>query len=150
VLSLVCSLKTHYVYTGDAEVMQAAGETAWSVRHAIGILAGTTLAVAVMSELLVRAIEPAAERLGLTQVFVGVIRVVFSRPLDLILTPFEVTAVTIAVLAVASAASNGESNGLEGVMLLGVNLSLADPGHGVLLPAGLAGLERGLTTYPCQ
>jgi Ca2+:H+ antiporter len=58
--------------------MQAGGETAWSVRHAIGILAGTTLAVAMMSELLVRAIEPAAERLGLTQVFVGVIRVALA------------------------------------------------------------------------
>ncbi len=77
VLSLVFSLRTHHhLFAGEEG--EAAVETAreqWSRSRAIGVLAGTTAAVAVMSELLVGAIEPAAQRLGLTQVFVGVILV---------------------------------------------------------------------------
>jgi len=50
---------------------------------------------------------------------------VFGQPLDLIFTPFEVASVTIAVLAVGYVSSDGESNWMEGVMLLGVYLILA-------------------------
>jgi len=129
--------------------------------------------VALMSEMLVGALEPAAQQLGLTQVFVGVILValvgnaaehstavmvamknkmhfaygiavgsslqivllvapvlvfasyLFGTPLDLIFTPFEVAAVTISVLVVGFAAMDGESNWMEGVMLVGVYLMLA-------------------------
>jgi Ca2+:H+ antiporter len=41
----------------------------------ISALTIATVLIAVMSEMLVGAIEPAAERLGLTQVFIGVILV---------------------------------------------------------------------------
>jgi Ca2+:H+ antiporter len=126
-----------------------------------------------MSEMLVGALEPAAQQLGLTQVFVGVILValvgnaaehstavmvavknkmdlafgipvgsslqiallvapvlvfasyLFGTPLDLSFTPFEVTAVTISVLIVGFVAMDGESNWMEGVMLVGVYLMLA-------------------------
>ncbi len=174
VLNLVFSLKTHqHLFSGDSDVMHEAGEKAWSRSHSIWVLTGVTIAVAVMSELLVGAIEPAAERLGLTQVFVGVILValvgnaaehstavlvamknkmdlalgiavgsslqialfvapllvfasyLFGRPMDLIFTPFEVASVTIAVLAVGYVSADGESNWMEGVMLLGVYLILA-------------------------
>lgn len=173
-LSLVFSLKTHHhLFVGEGDVMHEAGEPPWSLRKAVGVLTIVTIAVAVMSEVLVGAIEPAAQRLGLTQVFVGVILValvgnaaehstavlvamknkmdlalgiavgsslqialfvapvlvfasyLFGRPLDLIFTPFEVAAVTIAVLAVGYVSSDGESNWMEGVMLLGVYLILA-------------------------
>jgi len=174
ILNLVFSLKTHHhLFSGDANVMHEAGEKTWSRRRSIWVLAGVTIAVAVMSEVLVGAIEPAAKQLGLTQVFVGVILValvgnaaehstavlvamknkmdlalgiavgsslqialfvapvlvfasyLFGEPLDLIFTPFEVASVTIAVLAVGYVSSDGESNWMEGVMLLGVYLILA-------------------------
>jgi len=49
----------------------------------------------------------------------------FGMPLDLIFTPFEVAAVTISVLSVGFVAMDGESNWMEGVMLVGVYLMLA-------------------------
>jgi len=49
----------------------------------------------------------------------------FGAPLDLIFTPFEVAAVTISVLIVGFVAMDGESNWMEGVMLVGVYLMLA-------------------------
>ena len=49
----------------------------------------------------------------------------FGRPLDLIFTPFEVSAVTISVLSVGLVAMDGESNWMEGVMLVGVYVMLA-------------------------
>jgi len=174
ILNLVFSLKTHHhLFSGDADVMHEAGEKSWSRQRSIWVLAGVTIAVAVMSEVLVGAIEPAAKQLGLTQVFVGVILValvgnaaehstavlvamknkmdlalgiavgsslqialfvapvlvfasyLFGQPLDLIFTPFEVASVAIAVLAVGYVSSDGESNWMEGVMLLGVYLILA-------------------------
>lgn len=174
ILNLIFSLKTHHhLFSGKSDVMHEAGEKTWSRKHSIWVLTGVTIAVAVMSEILVGAIEPAAKQLGLTQVFVGVILValvgnaaehstavlvamknkmdlalgiavgsslqialfvapvlvfasyLFGRPMDLIFTPFEVASVTIAVLAVGYVSSDGESNWMEGVMLLGVYLILA-------------------------
>ena len=49
----------------------------------------------------------------------------FGAPLDLIFTPFEVAAVAMSVLVVGFAAVDGESNWMEGVMLVGVYLMLA-------------------------
>jgi len=132
-----------------------------------------TCLVALMSEMLIGALEPAGQQLGLTQVFIGVILVAlvgnaaehstavlmavknkmdlafgiavgsslqiallvapllvfasyfFEVPLDLIFTPFEVVAVTVSVLTVGFVAMDGESNWMEGVMLMGVYLILA-------------------------
>jgi Ca2+:H+ antiporter len=49
----------------------------------------------------------------------------FGDPLDLIFTPFEVAAVTISVLIFGFVSMDGESNWMEGVMLVGVYLMLA-------------------------
>ena len=74
-MSLVFSLRTHrHVYHGEHE-MSASGERLWSRGRAIAVLTVSTILVAAMSELLVGALEHAAETLGLTQVFVGVILV---------------------------------------------------------------------------
>ena len=137
------------------------------------MLTVVTCLVALMSEMLVGAMESASHQLELTQVFVGVILValvgnvaehstavmvalknkmglaygiavessmqiallvapllvfasyLFGTPLDLIFTPFEVAAVTISVLIVGFVAMDGESNWMEGVMLVGVYLMLA-------------------------
>ncbi len=75
VMSLVFSLKTHrHFYKGEEDV-SASGEKLWSRGRAIAVLSVATILVAVMSELLVGALEHAATTLGLTQVFVGVILV---------------------------------------------------------------------------
>ncbi len=78
-LSLVFTLKTHLQLiqkgpgTGAVEEHEESGEAPWSKRKAIAVLAGVTLLIAVMSEILVGAIEPASASLGLTPIFAGVI-----------------------------------------------------------------------------
>jgi Ca2+:H+ antiporter len=76
ILSLMFSLKTHkHVYRGEPHAAEDLGEKPWSRTTAIIVLTGVTLLVAVMSEILVAALEPAAHRLGMTQLFVGLILV---------------------------------------------------------------------------
>jgi Ca2+:H+ antiporter len=76
VLSLVFSLMTHrHLYVGEAAENHGHHGGAWSTGKASGVLTAVTVGIAIMSELLVGAIEPVAERVGLTQVFVGVILV---------------------------------------------------------------------------
>ena len=174
VASLLFTLKTHrHLYAGEAHSAADLGEQPWTRGVSITVLTVVTCLVALMSEMLVGALEPAAHQLGLTQVFVGVILValvgnaaehstavmvavknkmdlaygiavgsslqiallvapvlvfasyLFGTPLDLIFTPFEVAAVTISVLSVGLVAMDGESNWMEGVMLVGVYLMLA-------------------------
>lgn len=77
-LSLLFSLKTHaHLYVGghadDAD--EAMGTTHWSKGSALTVLLTATVFVGVMSEFLVGAVEHTAEKLGLTEVFVGVILV---------------------------------------------------------------------------
>jgi Ca2+:H+ antiporter len=75
VLNLVFSLKTHHhLFSGEISPSHG-GERPWSRQRAIAVLLIATIAVAVMSELLVGAVQPTAVQLGLTQVFVGVILV---------------------------------------------------------------------------
>jgi Ca2+:H+ antiporter len=172
-LSLIFSLKTHrHIFAGAHLVKSEAGAPpVW--RALITLLVATAL-IAVMSELLVGAIEEASRALGFTRVFVGVIVVavvgnaaehstavlmaiknqmdlamnigigsglqialfvapllVFASyaigpgPMDLLFTPFEVLAVLIAVVVLHMVALDGETNWLEGVLLLAVYLVLA-------------------------
>lgn len=85
-LSLVFSLRTHpYLYEGDAargghEASGPPGDgpdagAAMSVRASLSLLLASAAAVGVMSEMLVGAIEAAAEQFGMSEVFVGVILV---------------------------------------------------------------------------
>ena len=76
VMSLVFSLRTHrHVYQGDDQGTSHDGQKIWKPGRAIGVLAVSTVLVAVMSELLVGALDHAATTLGLTEIFVGVILV---------------------------------------------------------------------------
>lgn len=82
VLSLLFSLGTHpHLYRGEAareghgEDERATGEAPMSVGASLGLLLASAVAVGVMSEMLVGAIEPAAEQFGMSEVFVGVILV---------------------------------------------------------------------------
>jgi Ca2+:H+ antiporter len=78
-LSLVFTLKTHrlLIQKGPDEAVEesheALNEAPWSQRKAITVLAGVTIVIAVMSEILVGAIEPASASIGLTPIFAGVI-----------------------------------------------------------------------------
>jgi Ca2+:H+ antiporter len=76
VLSLIFSLRTHkHLYVGEADAETAAHAPGGSVGRAIGLLVLATVGVAVMSELLVGAVEETAETFGMNEVFVGVILV---------------------------------------------------------------------------
>ena len=76
VMSLVFSLRTHrHVYQGEEHGTSHDGEKIWSSGRAISVLAVSTVLIAVMSELLVGALDHAASTLGLTQIFVGVMLV---------------------------------------------------------------------------
>jgi Ca2+:H+ antiporter len=76
VLSLIFSLKTHrHLYLGENSNTLEDDDRPWSKRAAMIVLALATIATGVMSEVLVGALEPAAESLGMTRMFVGVILV---------------------------------------------------------------------------
>ena len=76
VLSLYFSLRTHkHLYVGDAGEHAAALAPTTSTGRSIGLLLAATAGVAVMSELLVGAVEETAEIFGMNEVFVGVILV---------------------------------------------------------------------------
>jgi len=73
-LYLVYSLITHSALFKGSHAEAAAeehGET-WSTGRAMAILAGATVLIAWMSEILVGSIRPAAESLGLSGAFVGI------------------------------------------------------------------------------
>ena len=70
--ALVFSLKTHRDLFNPAGQEDEHGEP-WSVRKAVGALALAGVAVGLMSEILVGSISEAAESIGLSQFFVGVI-----------------------------------------------------------------------------
>jgi Ca2+:H+ antiporter len=82
--SLVFTLATHKAVVGKAGVQaekKEAGapiaevetiEVRWSRNKALAILAAVTIGLAIMSEVLTKALEPAAEGLGLTALFAGV------------------------------------------------------------------------------
>lgn len=72
-LDLVFSLGTHRaLFAGEEHASEPAHGPAWSVRRSALVLAGATVGVAWMSEILVGALEPATQQLGLNHVFVGV------------------------------------------------------------------------------
>jgi Ca2+:H+ antiporter len=173
VLSLIFQF-THPKDTlgGHGEPAGHAGP-AWTARVAILVLVGAAALLAVLSEILVGAIEPFIATFGLSAFFVGVviiptignlaehlvavqlaakdkmefamavtfgsslqvalfvapvlvlIGVVIGQPMNLVFTPLEVTAVAAAVGISALIALDGESNWLEGALLMLVYAILA-------------------------
>jgi Ca2+:H+ antiporter len=162
--SLFFSLRTHAeLYLGGPEEQQG---PRLKQSRAVAILLASTVGIAAASELLVRAVEPAARALGLTDVFIGVVlvaiignaaehssAVVFAmknkvelslniaigssvqmalfvapvlvfagaltgHPMDLVFTTFEVVAVIASVTTMTVVSMDGESNWMEGLLLL--------------------------------
>lgn len=76
-LWLVFMLLTHKELFGGQPAQEngdtQGDKTAWPVTTSIGILVISTIVVAIISEFLVSSVEPTTQRLGLTEVFVGVI-----------------------------------------------------------------------------
>jgi Ca2+:H+ antiporter len=69
-LSLLFSLKTHaHLYASETEE----GGAAWSMRRSLIVLVLSTVAVAVVAEFLVGALEEAIAGFGLTRTFVGLV-----------------------------------------------------------------------------
>jgi Ca2+:H+ antiporter len=142
----------------------------WSVRYASGILVGATIGTAVLSEILVGAVEPVVHTLGLTEFFLGIIIIplvgniaehlvavqvaiknkmelslavslgsslqialfvapalvfislLFGKTLLLVFNPLELISLFGASVIAALIALDGESNWLEGAMLLAIYL----------------------------
>jgi Ca2+:H+ antiporter len=76
-LSLLFSLHTHEGYftreAAEAGRVEAGDHATWSIRRSLGILVGATAFVSWLAEILVRSVEPAADALGMTEVFIGVV-----------------------------------------------------------------------------
>ena len=145
----------------------------WSGRTAVAVLLGSAVLLAVTSEILVGAIEPFVDSVGLSAFFVGVVIIptignlaehlvavqlaaknrmefamavaygsslqvalfvapvlvilgaLIGQPMDLVFSPLEVVAVGAAIGISALIALDGESNWLEGALLVIVYLILA-------------------------
>ncbi|HEY3362589.1 MAG TPA: calcium/proton exchanger, partial [Methanosarcina sp.] len=70
IASLLFSLHTHkHLYTAETAECNAK----WSIKKSITVLLASTVAVAIMSEILVGSIEPLAQSLGWTELFIGMI-----------------------------------------------------------------------------
>lgn len=175
ILSLVFSFRTPDRAVGgsvgvdDRTAEEEAHQAKWSVPVSLGVLGVATLAIVFLSEMLVGAVEPVVESLGVSELFLGIIIIplvgnvaehivgvqvayknkmdlslaislgsstqvalfvapllvflsalFFEREMTLFFTPFEVVALGAAVFAAAFVANDGESNWLEGALLLAV------------------------------
>jgi Ca2+:H+ antiporter len=173
VISLVFQFTNPATTLGGHEPSEGHGGPAWTGRTAIVVLLGAAALLAVLSEILVGAIEPFIETFGLSEFFVGVILIptignlaehlvavqlalknkmefamavsfgsslqvalfvgpvlvllglVVGQPMDLVFEPLEVAAVGVAVAISALIAFDGESNWLEGALLMLVYIILA-------------------------
>ena len=168
-----------YAFTNPDRTLGGHGEPAghagpaWSGRVAVMVLLGAAALLAVLSEILVSAIEPFVETFGLSAFFVGVVLIptignlaehlvavqlaaknqmefamavtfgsslqvalfvapvlvlvgaVIGQPMDLVFTPLEIAAVAAAVGISALIAIDGETNWLEGALLVLVYSILA-------------------------
>jgi Ca2+:H+ antiporter len=73
-LSLVYSMYTHKRLFGETAVSAMHDDTAgWSLRRSVVILGAAALAIGVLSEILVSATEAAVKRMGLSELFVGLV-----------------------------------------------------------------------------
>jgi len=71
-LHLLFSLRTHKQLFAGAPELEA-GVAVWSAPRSLMVLAASTGAIVWISEILVESVRPAAEALGMTSIFIGVI-----------------------------------------------------------------------------
>ncbi len=172
-LSLFFALRTHkHIYLAE-DPNETEGLRPWKQRTAIAILLAATVAVVVVAEFLIGALEPAIESFGFTHTFVGVIviaivgnaaehstavlmalknkmdlafnisfesakqiamfvapvlvlvSIAIQKPLTLEFSRMEVVSIGVGVAGATLVGLDGESNWLEGVMLVGLYAILA-------------------------
>lgn len=167
-LSLLYGLRQQKKDKTHEAVADEVHHTQWTMRQALMVLAGATLGIVFMSEVLVGAVEHVTEALDLTEFFLGIIIIplvgnvaehlvavqvayknkmelsmavslgsslqialfvapvlvfislLFGETLLLVFNTFELIALTAAAFIAAFVAQDGESNWLEGSMLLAV------------------------------
>jgi Ca2+:H+ antiporter len=144
VLSIVYTLRSRTPEVGPA-VPPSRGGPHWSTRRALGILALATVGIALMSEFLVSSVEPVTQQLGFSEFFVGIIIIPLIGNVAEHIVAVEVVALIAAGIIAAFVALDGESNWLEGAMLLAVYIIIALaffflPGPGSAESAGLTRL----------
>jgi Ca2+:H+ antiporter len=71
-LGMLFSLKTHREFFGSTSHGEE-GEAPWPIGLALGVLAGVTVLVALVSEIFVESVQEAAKSFGMTPAFVGFI-----------------------------------------------------------------------------
>jgi Ca2+:H+ antiporter len=71
-LGMLFSIKTHREFFGSASHGEE-GEAPWPIGLALGVLAGVTVLVALVSEIFVESVQEAAKAFGMTPAFVGFI-----------------------------------------------------------------------------
>jgi len=172
-LSILYALRRPRKEAAPGPIVQAAhAGPHWSLRASLGVLAASTVAIALMSEFLVGAVEPVTAALGLSEFFVGIILIpiignvaehlvavqvaikdqmdlslsialgsslqialfvapalvfvslLLGHPLTLEFNGFELIALTASAIIAALVSLDGESNWLEGAMLLVVYVIL--------------------------
>lgn len=162
--SLFFSFKTHRHLFHTAHDRLEKPE--WSLPSALGVLSGSVVLVAAMSDFLVMSVEPVVSALGWSEAFIGVILIpiignaaehstavlmslkkrmdlsleiaigsstqiallvtpllvfisyLFGNPMDLIFNPLELTVLILSVLMVNYVIRDGDTNYLEGMLLL--------------------------------
>jgi Ca2+:H+ antiporter len=150
--------------------VSAEPEVRWSRNQALGILAAVTIGLAIMSEILTGALEPASEKMNLTPLFAGVfllalvgnaaelaaavrfarkdqmdlcvgvtvgasvqvgllvapvlvfLGIIMGRDMNLVFSPLELIAIVMAIYLTRNLTYDGESNWLEGLVLVAVYL----------------------------
>lgn len=177
-VSLFFSLVTHKHWFGseedvEGEIAPLGTDSKKELWRGLAMLVGTAVVLAVISEILTDALEPATNAMGLSEIFAGVVIVgvlgnvteifvavrfaqkdnialslastlgaaqqvslvvapvlifisyAFGPPMNLLFSPFEVTSLTLAVIIVSKLTADGESNWLEGMMLIFVYIMFA-------------------------
>lgn len=175
-LSLIFSFYTHKelfaIIPEDGEEEKEEEKAKWSLTKTIIILLIVTIFVAIESEILVDAVKPMTQTLGLSEFFVGIILIpiignaaehstaiimalknkmdisveialgsslqiilfaipiavfisLFFTPMSIVFNVFELVALLISVVVSSKVASDGESNWLEGALLIAIYIILA-------------------------
>jgi Ca2+:H+ antiporter len=171
-LSILYSFTAHTA-EGDPMAREAHATEGWSLRHSLIILVIAVGLIVYLSEVLVGAVEPVTEQLGLSEFFLGIVLIplvgnvaehlvavqvaiknkmdlslsiaigsslqialfvapvlvfvslLLGNPMPLEFNQFEVAAMVAASFVAALVSLDGESNWLEGAMLLTVYVILA-------------------------
>ncbi|HHW44369.1 calcium/proton exchanger [Desulfofundulus thermobenzoicus] len=163
-ISLYFSFHTHkHLFHTSHSLLEKAE---WRLSLSLGVLLGSVVLVALMSDFLVVSLRPVVQSLGVSEAFIGVILIpiignaaehstavlmalkqrmdlsleiaigsstqiallvtpllvlisyLFGRPMNLIFDPLELTAIILAVLMVNYVIRDGDTNYLEGLLLL--------------------------------